>query len=115
MVFSLKLKNLIQPTYQSENLVKEFYEPVLSEATIYRRVSAYFSSEGLGLYSKGLDKLFGNNGFAKFIISTDISEEDFKNINKTTQDILDNKFPKIPYNHNICGICEFKNYCWGLE
>ena len=29
MVFSLKLKNLIQPTYQSENLVKEFYEPVL--------------------------------------------------------------------------------------
>ena len=23
---------------------------------------------------------------------------------KTTQDILDNKFPKIPYNHNICGI-----------
>ena len=80
MVFSLKLKNLIQPTYQSENLVKEFYEPVLSEATIYRRVSAYFSSEGLGLYSKGLDKLFGNNGFAKFIISTDISEEDFKKI-----------------------------------
>ncbi|WP_061911341.1 SNF2-related protein [Streptococcus cristatus] len=80
MVFSLKLKNLIQSTYQSENLVKEFYEPVLSEATIYRRVSAYFSSEGLGLYSKGLDKLFGNNGFAQFIISTDISEEDFKKI-----------------------------------
>ena len=80
MVFSLKLKNLIQPTYQSENLVEEFYEPVLSEATIYRRVSAYFSSEGLGLYSKGLDKLFGNNGFAQFIISTDISEEDFKKI-----------------------------------
>lgn len=73
MVFSLKLKNLIQPTYQSENLVKEFYEPILSEATIYKRVSAYFSSEGLGLYSKGLDKLFGNNGFAQFIISTDIS------------------------------------------
>lgn len=80
MVFSLKLKNLIQPTYQSENLVREFYEPVLSEATIYKRVSAYFSSEGLGLYSKGLDKLFGNNGFAQFIISTDISEEDFKKI-----------------------------------
>lgn len=80
MVFSLKLKKLIQPTYQSENLVKEFYEPVLSEATIYRRVSAYFSSEGLGLYSKGLDKLFENNGFAQFIISTDISEEDFKKI-----------------------------------
>ena len=42
-------------------------------------------------------------------------EEDFKNINKTTQDILDNKFPKIPYNQNICGLCEFKNYCWGIQ
>lgn len=48
MVFSLKLKNLIQPTYQSENLVKEFYEPVLSEATIYRRVSAYFPVKDWG-------------------------------------------------------------------
>ena len=51
----------------------------------------------------------------EILITDEELEEDFKNINKTTQDILDNKFPKIPYNHNICGICEFKNYCWGLE
>jgi len=38
-----------------------------------------------------------------------------ENINKTTQDILDKKFPKIPYNKNICGLCEFKNYCWGIQ
>lgn len=80
MVFSQETKNIVLPTYQSKNLVTEFYEPLLSEATTYKRVSAYFSSEGLGLYSKGLDKLFENNGFAQFIISTDISEEDFKKI-----------------------------------
>ena len=51
----------------------------------------------------------------EILITDEELEEDFENINKTTQDILDNKFPKIPYNHNICGICEFKNYCWGLE
>lgn len=80
MVFSQEIKNIIMPTYQSKNLAKEFYEPLLSEAATYKRVSGYFSSEGLGLYSKGLDKLFENNGYAQFIISTDISEEDFKKI-----------------------------------
>ena len=51
----------------------------------------------------------------EILITDEELEEDFENINKTTQDILDKKFSKIPYNHNICGICEFKNYCWGLE
>ena len=80
MVFSQEIKNIIMPTYQGKDLVKEFYEPLLSEAITYKRVSGYFSSEGLGLYSKGLDKLFENSGYAQFIISTDISEEDFKKI-----------------------------------
>ena len=70
---------------------------------IYNRTKKF---EGLDFLNKLLDE---------FEIKFEIPEEDFKNINKTTQDILDNKFPKIPYNHNICGICEFKNYCWGLE
>ena len=51
----------------------------------------------------------------EILITDEELEEDFENINKTTQNILDNKFPKIPYTQNICGICEFKNYCWGLK
>ena len=51
----------------------------------------------------------------EILITEEELEKDFENINKTTQDILDKKFSKIPYNHNICSICEFKNYCWGLE
>ena len=80
MTFSQDLRSKIQPTYQSQKLAQDFYEPVLSEASVYKRVSAYFSSEGLALYSKGLDKLFDNKGFSQFIISTDISEEDFSRI-----------------------------------
>lgn len=80
MTFSQDLRSKIQPTYQSQKLAQDFYEPVLSEASVYKRVSAYFSSESLALYSKGLDKLFDNKGFAQFIISTDISEEDFSRI-----------------------------------
>ncbi|WP_255264741.1 SNF2-related protein [Streptococcus sobrinus] len=80
LVFSQELKNNIKPVYQSKRLVHDFYEPAFSEAKVYKRVSAYFSSEGLELYAKGIDKLFNNGGIAQFIISTDISEEDFSKI-----------------------------------
>ena len=51
----------------------------------------------------------------EILIDDEDLKEDLENINKTTQDILDKKFPKIPYNQNICGFCEFKNYCWGIQ
>ncbi len=51
----------------------------------------------------------------EIIIDEEDLIEDLENINKTSQDILDRKFNKIPYNQNICGLCEFKNYCWGIQ
>ena len=51
----------------------------------------------------------------EILIDDEDLKEDFENINKTVQDILNKKFPKIPYNQNICGLCEFKNYCWGIQ
>lgn len=50
MTFSKRIKDKIEPYYQSDNLTEEFYKPVLKEAKSYKRVSAYFSSSGLGLY-----------------------------------------------------------------
>lgn len=80
MVFSQEIKSKVLPTYRSNTLVQDFYEPILSEASVYRRVSAYFSNEGIELCSNGLDKLFRSGGTAQFIISTDISEDDFNRI-----------------------------------
>lgn len=80
MSFSEKLKDRIESTYQSNSLADVFYKPVLSEAKMYKRVSSYFSSEGLKLYSEGLQELFENNGFVQFIISTNISKDDFVEI-----------------------------------
>ena len=51
----------------------------------------------------------------EILIDDEDLKEDLENITKTTQDILDKKFSKIPYNQNICGLCEFKNYCWGIQ
>lgn len=80
MTFSKKIKENLKPTYRSNNLEEIFYKPLLSQAISYKRVSAYFSSSGLNLYTKGLDMLFRNGGRVKFVISANISKEDFKKI-----------------------------------
>ena len=56
MKFSEKIKQTIQPQYISD-LVELFYQPLLSEANLYQRVSGYFSSAGLDLYAEGLEEL----------------------------------------------------------
>lgn len=70
----------LQPTYYTttSNIAAEFYNPVLSIATSYDRVSGYFSSKALASYAKGLLGFIKNNGKMRLIISLEISEEDFK-------------------------------------
>lgn len=62
----------------SDNIVDDFYVKFLSLATNYDRVSAYFSSEILTLYSVGIAEIYRNNGKIRFIFSEQISEKDYK-------------------------------------
>lgn len=80
MGFSKNIKNQLQSSYTG-SLVDVFYKPLLSEANLYQRVSAYFTSEGLDLLIDGLEELVKNNGTMQFIISREISERDYKKIN----------------------------------
>lgn len=79
MSFSIDLKSKLQSQYSS-NIIDGFYQPVLREAKLYRRVSAYFSSAGLDLYIDGLEELAKNGGKVQFIISKEISKYDFDRI-----------------------------------
>lgn len=79
MAFSSDIKNKIRPEYSS-NLVDEFYRPLLREANLYQRVSGYFSTSGLDLYSESLEELAKNGGSLEFIISKEISKEDYDKI-----------------------------------
>ena len=85
------------PTLEKENKEKDLveYKATLSETELEDIVK---NTKSLQEWQNSTDK-----------------KEDLENINKTVQDILDKKFPKIPYNQNICGLCEFKNYCWGIQ
>lgn len=79
MGFSKEVKKSIKSEY-TEKLVRDFYEPVLKEAKVYKRVSGYFSSKGMDLYIEGIEEIAKNYGKLKFIISKNISESDYEKI-----------------------------------
>ena len=87
MTFSNELKNRIRPEY-SRSLVDEFYRPILREADLYQRVSGFFSTAGLDLYSESLEELAKNGGNLEYIISKEISKEDYNKI-KAGYDLLE--------------------------
>lgn len=83
MSFSDIVKNNLKSQYvQADGLADNFYKPLLKEATLYQRVSGYFSTAGIDLYAEGLDDLAKNNGTAQFIVSKDISKDDYVKLKK---------------------------------
>lgn len=72
----------IKPFYNTidDDIIKDFYNPLLSVCKKYKRVSAYFDSKILSLYSRGLEKVVENNAQVEFIFSHELNEKDFNDI-----------------------------------
>ena len=66
----------------TNNIVKDFYIPVLSESVLYKRAVGFFSSTALVEISKGLSGLIKNNGKIRFVVSPLLSEEDIEAIKR---------------------------------
>lgn len=79
---SLKDLNFQSLYRKKDDVLNNFYIPALKEARVYKRVSAYFSSDVLKLYSKGLKSFIENGEKIYFIFSHHISQEDFYEIKK---------------------------------
>ena len=82
------LQSRIKISYNSmdDNVSEDFYNPVLKESISYKRVSGYFSCKALSIYAEGLDRIAENDGYVQFIISQNISEEDFNEIQRGYQE-----------------------------
>lgn len=74
----------IRTEYRSSvnNIVKEFYIPLLKEAVMYKRAVGFFSSTALIEISKGITGLIRNGGKIQIVASPKLSEEDFEAIKK---------------------------------
>lgn len=63
-----------------DDILNDFYIPVLSNAVRYDRAAGYFSSNILVSYIEGLEKFINNNGKMRLLISPFLSYEDGKAI-----------------------------------
>jgi hypothetical protein len=72
----------VKAEYRSlqDNIVKDFYNPFLSESIIYRRAVGFFSSSALSEISKGVSGLLKNNGTIQLVASPHLSKEDLEAI-----------------------------------
>lgn len=73
----------IKREYRSlqENVVKNFFMPLMSEAKLYQRAVGFFSSTALACYSQGISELIKNNGRIELVASPKLSVEDIEAIN----------------------------------
>lgn len=79
MFDSLQLKAFYS---SDENLLEQFFKPVLREAISYKRISGYFSANVLANYGNALVEFAKNNGRLQLIVSHEISLEDFQEMKK---------------------------------
>lgn len=63
---------------KDNNLIEDFYIPAFKSSCSYDRISAYFDSKILRMYSAGLEHFCSENGKIRFIFSCEIDEEDYK-------------------------------------
>jgi len=74
----------IKQEYRSphDNIVSDFYIPILKHATSYKRAVGFFSSTALNEISKGISFLVQNNGIVQIVASPYLSDEDIEAIKK---------------------------------
>lgn len=80
MLTKFKFKNLYNS--KEDNLITSFYIPALENSIKYDRISSYFDSKILRMYSVGIEHYYESNGKIRFVFSCDISEEDYQLMKK---------------------------------
>lgn len=60
------------------NIIRDFYNPLLKEAVLYKRSVGFFSSTALACFSIGLCKFLQNGGKIQLVASPKLSNEDIK-------------------------------------
>ncbi|WP_041601477.1 SNF2-related protein [Halobacillus halophilus] len=100
----------LQPSYFSneENITNAFYIPVLEKTVKYDRVSAYFSFKSLAAYAKGIEGLVSHNGKMRFIISHEISLQDYE-ILKAGYSLRKTIIPELPSDFRKLSLEEQRN------
>lgn len=80
-------------TSEKDNLLEDFYIPVLKKAINYKRITGYFSSSSFLTAAAGLGQFIKNGGYLKFILNIVLSEDDYTQIEngmQSPEEIIEN-------------------------
>lgn len=74
----------IKPAYDSEedDVLTDFYIPLLSQSISYNRLAGFFSSTALAVAAKGISAFVANDGQLKLIASAKLSKSDVEAIQR---------------------------------
>lgn len=81
-------KNIeIKPCYESgvDNIVRDFYVPILREAVFYDRIAGFFSSSSLAIAARGMSEFIKNGGKMRLICSPILRPDDYSIIKKIVE------------------------------
>ena len=70
----------------TDDIVNEFYLPVLSNSKSYDRITGFFRSSSFAISSKGLAQLIKNNGTMRIVCSPILGSEDVDILSKYSDD-----------------------------
>jgi len=94
----LHLNDAYDTGNKGDQVVREFYIPVLQQSISYKRLTGYFSSQVLALAARGIAGLINNGGKMQLITSPVVSEKDFQILTSNTpeaiQKFVDAQFAK---------------------
>lgn len=65
-----------------DDILNDFYVPILKETKRYRRIAGFFSSSSLSVAARGIVGLISNGGKVEMIVSPRLSKEDIEIIEK---------------------------------
>lgn len=85
----MSLKELeLKKHYDSDDddILRDFYIPVLSHSTVYKRLAGFFSSSSLAVAAKGISKLISNGGDMKLITGARLQKADVKAIKEAYEE-----------------------------
>ncbi|MDK2900707.1 MAG: hypothetical protein PWQ45_1267 [Thermosipho sp. (in: thermotogales)] len=73
---------LLKRTYSSDcdDILHDFYIPVLNESTEYYRLAGFFSSTSLAIAAKGISTFIRNKGIIKLIVCPKLTKDDLNAI-----------------------------------
>ena len=80
-----------------DNILENFYIPVLEHAVTYKRIAGFFSSSSLAVAARGILGLIKNGGKMQLLTSSYLNKEDIqiiKNHVKTKEQVLSENFQR---------------------